>query len=1037
MYNKTSRLFICVVIIGILFLVSVVLGNIDGKLAIGTNAGAISNFEQFNATTTGSFTQWQYTNPLLNEVYHTQAVAAQGYVYDIGGEQIDFIGSSLIQRAKIQNDGSLSAWDTIAYMPTERFAHAVVVNNNYLYIIDGEAIEYSGNFNTVIRAKFNSDGTLGNWISEPSTNYARHGSAAVVVNGYIYLMGGADSGGARLNSVERAKINDDGSLGSWTLTSPMINSRWHVKAVADKGYIYAIGGANNSDIYVSTATIERVIVNADGSLGTWEYTNHSIANPAAPAAVVNDHKLYISGGAPPDSSGSSRDVISAQVNDDGSLGAWETVYSMNTSRHGHGMTCYGNYLYVTGGLSYLTGSYWLPINSVEYLPLSNNTFNTTGKLAIGTNSGIYTLDPDGSNVTKVTDKLVLGVMAWTPDAKSLLVINNRNGPIWRLNVYTGETTLVNSEQTWVWGDLSRDGSKIVAVDAAQQYMYVMDADGSNMYCIATANGYYLQLPRWSPDGTKIVFTHAVVPNAELWIMDADGNNPRQLTYTSSSVASPTRGIWLPNGRTIVFYNVTTPGGSTASQLWAIDTDGTNLRQITSLPGFNAWEGVSPDGERIAFPHGNTGYSDATAYWVVNIDGSNPHKIWDIPANESGTSFVEWSQSSSKQPSSISCVANQITMYLGSEIYLGVTISPSVVGAPLRVEFHRPDNTIFSEQSFSNSSSFYLFHHIADTIGLWSVKAIWDGNDIYDGATSATVMFMVNAPVWQPSTINCYANPTAAAIGKHVTLYGVIDPPPFIGTVYLNYIKPDNSTGSYSAGINEGNGNVTIVPNMIGTWAIQAYWAGDTIYTGSTSSWVYFSVYSGYHYWCPLFGYDNTAITFRNSSNSDINIWAGIHDTTGFYLNETTLVVPARREQTTLNRFGNLYQYVHNGSIEVVADKELRVAVERWNQNYLASDEFIVRPVEEQALKTYWFVIPKANEPWVGITNPNKTDVAAQIRVYSSDLVLRDSKSIVIPSRGLQVIDFSQIGSTRTIFPVVIKIVADEPLVVRYPKQKDY
>src|SRR5207237_8001399 len=78
----------------------------------------------------------------------------------------------------------------------------------------------------------------------------------------------------------------------------------------------------------------------------------------------------------------------------------------------------------------------------------------------------------------------------------------------------------------------------------------------------------------------------------------------------------------PDGGTIVFDRTApAPNSNNSAQVWAMNADGSNPRQLTSLSAFNAWPRVSPDGTRIVFQHGETsdGPFDLA---VANADGPN-------------------------------------------------------------------------------------------------------------------------------------------------------------------------------------------------------------------------------------------------------------------------------------------------------------------------------------------------------------------------------------------------------------------------------
>jgi len=82
--------------------------------------------------------------------------------------------------------------------------------------------------------------------------------AAVATEGYIYALGGTTCAmGPIYNSVERAKVYPDGSLGSWQTTTPMLAPRSHIAAAQGKRYIYALGGQEDG---FRLSTVEQTTI---------------------------------------------------------------------------------------------------------------------------------------------------------------------------------------------------------------------------------------------------------------------------------------------------------------------------------------------------------------------------------------------------------------------------------------------------------------------------------------------------------------------------------------------------------------------------------------------------------------------------------------------------------------------------------------------------------------------------------------------------------------------------------------------------------
>jgi TolB protein len=142
-------------------------------------------------------------------------------------------------------------------------------------------------------------------------------------------------------------------------------------------------------------------------------------------------------------------------------------------------------------------------------------------------------------------------------------------------------------------------------DAGDSEIAVLDL-ATRRTAVLTRNRAADFFPRWSPDGSRIVFVSDRDGDDELYFMGADGTGVRQLTHTNSArEATP---AWSPDGRRILFARST---AAREPDVWVIDASGRNERRLTR--GRATWidiaPAVSPDGSVVVIasnrvPDGN-------------------------------------------------------------------------------------------------------------------------------------------------------------------------------------------------------------------------------------------------------------------------------------------------------------------------------------------------------------------------------------------------------------------------------------------------
>lgn len=186
-----------------------------------------------------------------------------------------------------------------------------------------------------------------------------------------------------------------------------------------------------------------------------------------------------------------------------------------------------------------------------------------------------------------------------PDGSDLKQLTNTPG-------YDAETTITLDGKKLVFTSM-RDGDLDI---------YSMDANGKNVRRLTNELGYDGG-PFWSYDGKQIVYRanhpktdqqkadyidllkqNLIQPSAlEIWVMNADGSNKRQVTSNGKANFGP---YFFPDGKRIIFSSNMHDARGRDFDLYKINTDGTGLERITFDDAFDGFPMFSPDGKKLVF-----------------------------------------------------------------------------------------------------------------------------------------------------------------------------------------------------------------------------------------------------------------------------------------------------------------------------------------------------------------------------------------------------------------------------------------------------
>lgn len=229
-------------------------------------------------------------------------------------------------------------------------------------------------------------------------------------------------------------------------------------------------------------------------------------------------------------------------------------------------------------------------------------------------------------------------------------VENNNLEIYQLDLANPTNSLKNltknsfEDQDPVW---SPDGTQIAFVSNRDRNsdIYIMDSDGSNQKNLTPKNGKEDLEPAWSPDGTKIAFSrfeqyYEHYKQSGIYTMDADGSSERQITTISGQDRFP---VWSKDGRYIYFITSKYDKfpircGHCRYDLYMIEPGTLDLvgEEVENNLGFTNQASVFFADERFIYSFKE---SDSNQnIWIRNLDGTNGNRLTDYDGNEFGPSF---------------------------------------------------------------------------------------------------------------------------------------------------------------------------------------------------------------------------------------------------------------------------------------------------------------------------------------------------------------------------------------------------------------
>jgi Tol biopolymer transport system component len=207
---------------------------------------------------------------------------------------------------------------------------------------------------------------------------------------------------------------------------------------------------------------------------------------------------------------------------------------------------------------------------------------------------IFVMKSDGAGVTNITNTPASmdDWPRWSPDGKRIVFHSNRDGnfEIYVMNADgTGLTRVTTHSGVDQWPDWSPSGKQLAF--RRDHDIYTIELESTDLASRLTTDPAIDQMAAWSPNGLQLAFMSMRDGYCAVYLMDADGGFPVNLTpkdASDSNAAWCSRApAWSNDGQRIYFSSRRPSTGTGAAEIFVMRRDGTELTRVTNATGEDA------------------------------------------------------------------------------------------------------------------------------------------------------------------------------------------------------------------------------------------------------------------------------------------------------------------------------------------------------------------------------------------------------------------------------------------------------------------
>lgn len=196
----------------------------------------------------GSLAPWSDGPDLPVGVYYSAMAVLGASVFVVGGADENNTAVAGVYRATVNDDGTLSPWETLASLPSPRAHHAAAFVGRTLVVTGGRRVVLDGNspMKDVVTAVVDEQENVGAWTAQADLPMWLYGHGLATNGGDLYVVGGVKDH-IPSDEVWRASVSDDGTVGVWEPRMPLPEPRANARQTPTyDDQVFLVGGTSHA-----------------------------------------------------------------------------------------------------------------------------------------------------------------------------------------------------------------------------------------------------------------------------------------------------------------------------------------------------------------------------------------------------------------------------------------------------------------------------------------------------------------------------------------------------------------------------------------------------------------------------------------------------------------------------------------------------------------------------------------------------------------------------------------------------------------------